>query len=331
MTVSRLLLRLVVVVAICGAAFLLHRALGRYTMEEVVASTAAIPIGRIAGALAFAAASYLCLTGFDWLGVRYAGKPLAWRRTALASFVSLSIGHNIGVAALSSGAIRYRFYSRWGLGTGDVAKVILFCGLTVGLGLATLGGAGLLLYPAEAEGFVGLGRPALMGVAAASLAAPVLYLVLAAFVRRQLRLGRWTLDLPALPLAAGQVTVGTLNFACVAACLHQLLAAFSEIPYLEVAAIYVIGNVTALLSHVPGGLGVLEATVLYLLPGATAVGALIAFRVVYFFVPLALGLPLLLASEYVLRQRAGRQRAGKDQKALRPSREKAEATSSRAL
>lgn len=326
MTVSRLLLRLAVVVAICGAAFLLHRALSRYTMEEVVASTAAIPPGRITRALAFAAASYLCLTGFDWLAVRYAGKPLAWRRTALASFVSLSIGHNIGVAALSSGAIRYRFYSRWGLSTGDVAKVILFCGLTVGLGLATLGGVGLVLYPAEAEGFIGLGRPALMGVAAASLAAPVLYLALAAFVRRQLRLGRWALDLPALPLAAGQVTVGTLNFACVAACLHQLLAAFSETPYLEVAAIYVIGNVTALISHVPGGLGVLEATVLYLLPGTAAVGALIAFRVVYFFVPLAFGLPLLLASEYALRKRAGG-----DQKALRPSREKAEAISSRAL
>lgn len=325
MAVSRLVLRLVVLVAICGAAFLLYRALSRYTVEEIAVSAGDVPAARLAGALAFAAASYLCLTGFDWLAVRYAGKPLAWRRTALTSFVSLSIGHNVGVAALSSGAIRYRFYSRWGLDAGDVAKVVLFCGMTVGLGLATLGGIGLLLYPAEAGGLVGLDRPALMGVAATCLAAPALYLALAALMRRQLRFGRWTLDLPVLPLAAGQVAVGTLNFACVAACLHQLLAAFSDVAYLKVAAVYVIGNVMALISHVPGGLGVLEATVLYLLPGSAAIGALIAFRVLYFFVPLALGLPLLLASEYVLRGRAD-----DAHKALRPSHEKAEAISSRA-
>lgn len=300
MALSRHLLRLAVVVAVCAAAALLYRALSRYSLDEIAAAVAAIPAARIAAALAFAAASYLCLTGFDWLAVRYAGKPLPWRRAALASFVSLSIGHNVGVAALSSGAIRYRFYARWGLSAGDVAKVILFCGTTVGLGLSVLGGVGLLLYPAAAGGLLGLGRPALIGIAAACLAAPVVYLGLAAFLRRRLRLGRWTLELPLLPLAAAQVAIGALNFACVAACLHQLLAAFSEASYLQVAAVYVAGNVAALISHVPGGLGVLEATVLHLLPGAAAVGAVIVFRIVYFFVPLALGLPLFLVSEYLL-------------------------------
>lgn len=303
MSWTKLVLRIVVVVAIGAAAVLLYRALSRYTMAELAASLQSIPLHNALMALAFAACSYLCLTGFDWLAVRYAGKPLAWRRTALASFSALSIGHNIGVAALSSGAIRYRFYSRWGLDTGDVAKVILFCGLTVGLGLVTLGGLGLILYPSEAQGFVGLGRSALRVLAVVCLCLPVVYLLLAAFMRRQIRFSRWTLDLPVLPLAAGQVAVGTLNFACVAACLHQLLSAFSDVSYLETASVYVIGNVTALISHVPGGLGVLEATVLYLLPGAGAIGALIAFRVVYFFVPLALGLPLFLGSEYVLRRR----------------------------
>lgn len=300
MAVSRLVLRFLVLAAACGAAVVLYRALGRYTVEEIVASVGAIPAARLGGAFAFAAASYLCLTCFDWLAVRYAGKPLSWSRTALASFVSLSIGHNVGLAALSSGAIRYRFYSRWGLGAGEVAKVILFCGMTVGLGLAVLGGLALLLYPGEAARLAGLSRPALAGLAAACLAVPVVYLVLAAFVRTRLRFRRWTLDLPALPLAASQVAIGALNFACVAACLHQLLAAFSEVAYLEVAAVYVVGNVTALISHVPGGLGVLEATVLYLLPAGAAIGALIAFRLVYFFVPLAIGLPLFLVSEYVL-------------------------------
>src|SRR5690554_7902328 len=110
-----LFIRLAIGTIMAGAAYMIYRAVREYSLEEVVASLGTIPALHIAGALSFAALSYLCLTGFDYLALRYAGKPLAYRRAALASFCRLSIGHNIGVAALSSGAIRYRFYSRWGL------------------------------------------------------------------------------------------------------------------------------------------------------------------------------------------------------------------------
>ena len=295
-----LFIRLAIGTIMAGAAYMIYRAVREYSLEEVVASLGTIPALHIAGALSFAALSYLCLTGFDYLALRYAGKPLAYRRAALASFCSLSIGHNIGVAALSSGAIRYRFYSRWGLAAGAVAKVVIFSGLTVGLGLATLGGIGLVLYPAEAEGLIGLHRPAVLGIGVTCLAAPLLYLGLCQVVRHPLHIRRWTIELPSPKLALPQILIGTANFACVAGCLHQLMSAFAELAYLKVAATYVIGNATALMSHVPGGLGVLEATVLYLLPGASSLAALVAFRVIYFFVPLALGLPLFIGSEYVL-------------------------------
>lgn len=109
MNYRKLLWRLALVVVLCLAAFLLYRALSQYSFEEIVASLRTIPLSRLLLALFFAFCSYLCLTGFDALGVRYAGKPLPYWKTALTSFVSLSIGHNIGVAALSSGAVRYRF------------------------------------------------------------------------------------------------------------------------------------------------------------------------------------------------------------------------------
>ncbi|HEX9903682.1 MAG TPA: UPF0104 family protein, partial [Propylenella sp.] len=119
------------VAVIALAAFLLYRTLSRYDYDELVQSIASIPPFRLATALLFAAASYLCLTGFDALALRYVGHPLPYRKVALASFVSLSLGHNIGFAALSSGTIRYRFYSREGLTAEEVAKVIVFCGTTV--------------------------------------------------------------------------------------------------------------------------------------------------------------------------------------------------------
>lgn len=295
--------------AVCLAGFLLYRTLSRYSFEELVAAVAAIPAARLLGAAGFAAASYLCLTCFDYLALRYVGKPLPYRKAALASFTSLSLGHNIGFAALSSGAIRYRFYSRWGLKAGDIAKVILFCGLTVGVGLAVLGGVALLLRSELAQEITGLGRGLVLALGVACLAVPCGYLALAAFVRTRLTIRKWTLEPPPLRLAIAQTVIGPLNFACVAACLHQTLAAVAEVPYLGVASVYVIANATALITHVPGGLGVIESVVMYLLPQANLIGALLVFRFVYFLVPLAIGGTVFAVTEVVLRRRGQRRQA----------------------
>ncbi len=291
--------------ALIVAGLLLYRTLSRYSFEEVVASVRAIPATRLALAGAFAAASYLCLTGFDALALRYVGKPLPYPKVALASFTSLSLGHNIGLAALSSGAIRYRFYSRWGLTAGEVAKVILFCGLTVGLGLATLGAAALLLRTDLAMRVTGLDREAAMALGMACLALPVGYVGLALFARRTLRFRGWTLETPPLRLALAQVVIGSANFACVAACLYNALKAVADLPFLAVASAYVIANVTAIISHVPGGLGVIESVLAFLIPDRQLIGALIAFRCIYFFVPLPIGASLLAISEVVLRKHGG--------------------------
>jgi len=289
------ILRALIAVAIAGGGWAIYRTLGQYSWEDVRSSLAAIPGRNFTLALVFSAASYLCLTGFDFLALRYVGKRLSYPRAALASFTSLSIGHTVGVAALSSGAVRYRFYSRWGLNAGEIAKLIVFCGVTVGLGLVTLAGLCLLLLPGTAGKIAGLGTAASVALAAACLMVPALYLVLTAFLRGDVTIRSWRFSLPTPRLAALQIALGTVNFAFVAACLHQLVNA--QAGYMETTAAYVVGNLTALVSHVPGGLGVLEATIGFLLGSSASIGALIAFRIVYFFIPLPLGLVLLLASE----------------------------------
>jgi uncharacterized membrane protein YbhN (UPF0104 family) len=292
----------IAIAALSLAAFLLYRTLGRYSLDQIVASVQAIPAHRLMLAGLCAAASYLCLTGFDHLALRYVGRPLPYPKAALASFTSLSLGHNIGLAFLSSGAIRYRFYSRWGLKVGEVAKLIVFCGMTVGLGLATLGGLALLLRPGSAQDITGLQKPVVIALGLACLAAVAGYLAIAAFVRRPLRIRRWSFEAPPLRLAVPQILIGSANFAFVAACLHQAIAAVADVAYPGVASVYVIANATALVSHVPGGLGVIESVVMYLLPQADLIGSLVVFRVVYFLVPLALGGISLAVSELLIRR-----------------------------
>ncbi|WP_377292068.1 lysylphosphatidylglycerol synthase domain-containing protein [Rhizobium sp. SG2393] len=301
LTSKRSLFNIVMVVATLGAMVLVYRGLSRYSWDEIWQSLSAISAGHMLGALGFMALSYVALTFFDYLGLRYAGHPLTYWKAAIASFSGLAIGHNVGVAALSSGAVRYRFYSRFGLSNEEIAKVILFCGVTVGVGLISLAGISLLFLPDLAGRVAGLGNDGARIAGIVCLLIIAAYLAAAAFVRGTVTIRKWTFDMPGLPLALGQVAVGTANFVFVAACLHQLVG--GEAGFGAVTAAYVVGNLAAVVSHVPGGIGVLEATISYVMGGAASIGALIAFRVIYFFLPLPFGLLCLFGGEIANRVR----------------------------
>lgn len=144
------------------AAYLLYRALSQYDAEELIEPIIVIALPNLALGGLFVAGSYFSLTLFDALAMRYIGAKLPYRRIALASFSALSVGHTLGLAHVSRCAIRYRFYSRWGISAGDVTRIILFCAITVGLGLNNAGGVGSLTAAGdggEAPGFQPRGCP----------------------------------------------------------------------------------------------------------------------------------------------------------------------------
>ena len=290
-------------VVLCVSAYLLYQALSQYDTEEIAESMFAISLPHLALGALFVAASYFSLMLFDTLAVRYIGAKLPFRRIALVSFSALSIGHTLGMAAVSSGTIRYRFYSRWGIRAGDIARIILFCAMTVGLGLNTLIGLALLLQPEVAAKLLRFSEAFALALGAACLTLTMLYMGLAAVLRGPLVIKRWEISMPPLKLALAQIPVGTMNFCFVAAALHQMLLSVTDTGYFAVATVYALGNVATLISHVPGGLGVFETVVIYLLPRAAVIGALVAFRFIYFLVPLAVGAPLLAAYELAQRRR----------------------------
>jgi uncharacterized membrane protein YbhN (UPF0104 family) len=136
------------------------------------------------------------------------------------------------------------------------------------------------------------------------LALVLAYLALCVLAKGPLRLGFCSVAMPPWHLALLQVAVGLANFGFVAAALWQVLAAATGAGYVEVVVAYVMGIAAGLVSHVPGGLGVIEAAVLFVVPGAGAIGGLVMFRILYFLVPLVLGVLALGAAElYEVRSR----------------------------
>lgn len=285
------------------ATYLLWNILSEYTWSDITTSVSEIPPYNLVMALAFTAASYVCLTGFDWCGVHYVDNDLSYPKIGLASFISLAIGQSVGLAGLSSGGLRYRYYAHWGMNTEDVAKIVLMSGITVAIGLLMLTGIVMIINPADGAEVLRLGEPAVIGIGALCILVVVGYLVLAKFARAPVRIRKWTFKMPKLRLALAQVFIGTLNFALVAAALRELMSAGGDVSYLKAATAYVLANVAIIVSHAPGGLGVLEATVRHVMGDQASIGSLVAFRVIYFFIPLAIGIPLALVTEAIFRSR----------------------------
>lgn len=290
------------VVALCLAVFLLYQIFQQYSLDQIVQSVRSIPLSTFCTALLFAAASYLCLSCFDLLAIRSLGKSLPYRNILLASFISLSLGHNIGFAGLSSGAFSLSFLLALGADSGGRGEdhPVLRCH-----GRARADHTWRHRHDRQSRRcralaahrpgkcthlrFAGAGR-------AGGLCGP------GVFIRGTLRLWRWSFQLPRFSIAVAQVAVGTINFMLVSACLHQMLSAFGDVAFFRSVTAYVLANSAILATHVPGGLGVLEATVSYVVPKEASIGALIAFRCAYFFIPLALGTTLLVISEVVFRR-----------------------------
>ncbi len=300
----RRLLPLLVVLAFAAAVFLVWREVLPYGLAGMLQAIAAIPRDRLALAAALAVASYAALTLFDWLGLRYAERPLAYPRAALASFVALSIGHTLGLAPLGSGALRARYYAQWRLDAEAIGKVILFCAATVTIGEVALAAIVLLVAPHPAASWLRVDDSVVRLVGIACAVAIAAYLAAAKWLRRPLKLRRWRIALPTLPIAATQVAAGALNFALLTATLHFLIVASAPLSFWTTAAIFLLASVASLISHVPGGLGVTEFVVLSFLPSAETWAALIVFRIIYYIVPLALGGIVLGVSELFERRAA---------------------------
>src|SRR5947209_1720259 len=115
----------------------LQRELRHVDTREILAHVRATSPWALVGALVCTTLSYLVLTFYDCLGLRYAKRPLPYRKTAFASFISYVFSHNLGFSMFGGLAFRYRIYSSWDLTAVDVARVAVFCGATFWLGLLT--------------------------------------------------------------------------------------------------------------------------------------------------------------------------------------------------
>ncbi|GGB22201.1 hypothetical protein GCM10011380_09710 [Sphingomonas metalli] len=280
---------------------------------DLRAAMHALSGGRLALALGFTAASYLALTIYDVLALRVIGRPLPWRTAALASFSSYTLSHNLGIGLITGGSARYRVYTAAGLDGPDIARVIGIAGATFWIGVIAVAGVALLAHPgALVLPGLTLGEDAVWIAGVAIVATTLAALGATAVVTKPIRLFGFTIPLPRPRHAIAQLGISVVDLACASAALFVLIPGTDPALLPAFILAYALGIVATVITHVPGGVGVFEAVVMAVLPGdrTTLLAALVAYRVIYYVLPLALGILLLALSEGRRQRAAGRLLAG---------------------
>ncbi|HEY4772096.1 MAG TPA: bifunctional lysylphosphatidylglycerol flippase/synthetase MprF [Steroidobacteraceae bacterium] len=281
-------------------AFLLHRELAHLHTHEILHELRHTPRMHVLIAFGFTAASYWLLGFYDFLGLRYIVRAVAYPRVLLTSFIANAFGHNLGLAAFTGAAVRFRLYASAGLTAIDVATVQGFCSLTIGLALATLGGLSLALEPTQTAMVLHLHpRWAMLG-GILLLAWVLAYATWCILGRAPIEIRGWALRPPPPTLGLTQIALGVCDLSCATAVLWWVLPPQAQISYLSFLGVYA-GAVTAgIISHVPGGLGVFEAVVVFALrdvPASALLGSLLVYRAVYYLAPLMAATLLFGAKE----------------------------------
>jgi phosphatidylglycerol lysyltransferase len=289
-----------------GVVLILHHQLARLNARSVFEHLHAIPRRQVLAALAFTAASYWLLSTYEVLAFAYLKRVLPYGRIVFTSFIAYSFGHTLGFAAFTGAAIRFRLYATAGVNAIDVATVSAFCSLSLGIGLAAVSGMSLLLSPEHAATVLRLHHNWSLLVGALLLAAVAAYAAWTCLARRALEIRGWALRAPGPAVGLTQILLGILDVTLSSAVLWSVLPREAHIGFIPFLGVYAAAVIAGILSHVPGGVGVFEAVILLTLPGVPAdalLGSLLAYRAVYYFVPLLFG-TLLFGSKELSEQRS---------------------------
>jgi len=274
--------------ALVVLALLVHQA-GTIAWPEVLNSLKRQPPLALAVAALLALGSHALFSSYDLVARHETGHRVSTPRTLGIAATCYAFNLNFGslVGAL---AMKLRLYARAGLPAQQVARIIVVAVVTNWVGYLALGGLVLALAPLHLPAQIQLSDAAVRAIGALMVALAATYLTLC-IVRhgREVRVRSLRFALPQPRVALWQFAVSIANWALMGVIVWVLLERAA--PYPTVLAVLLLAAVAGVATHVPAGLGVIEAVFVACLGGelgsADVLAALLSYRALYYLLPLA--------------------------------------------
>lgn len=284
------------------AVWAIRRSLGNQNPRDILHSIAELPTARVGVALLLTSVNYLFMAGIDLLASRFAGHPISFRRIFIPSFIGATFQYNAGV--FGGTAVRFRLYSSLGFTTHEIGRMLFFTFLSFTIGYCTLTGIALVIDPLTLPGTVRYPWwPEAAGTAMLLLVGLYFW---SCWRGKPLRLVRWQLAVPRLRIGLLQFLLALCDWTVAAGILFVLLPPEGRSPFPIFVVVFMLAHNIGIASNTPGGLGVFEATFLHLLPTESAptqvLAALLAYRGIYYALPLLAAAALLGQRELTIRR-----------------------------
>jgi hypothetical protein len=292
------------VVFVSFIGFMLYQYAQDIEWSRVGRSLRELPRPVLATAAALAALSHLLYSTFDLLGRHYTGHKLSAPTVMGVTFTSYAFNLNLG-SIVGGVGLRFRLYSRLGLRSGAITRVLTLSLLTNWLGFLLLAGAVFALFPLPLPAEWKIGNGALRTTGFVLLGAAVAWGALVTLsARREFTVMGKRFPLPGPRMTLLQLAMSCANWMLIAGVIWVLLQ--GKVAYSTVLAVYLLAAIAGVVTYIPAGLGVLEAVFVMLL--AQKVGepqllaALLAYRAVYYLGPLLVAAVMYLVMEMRLRR-----------------------------
>ena len=292
---SQLVWPAVGLLAVAFSLWLLVRELRGLSLAEIGVAFEAIS-GRAAGCWPSSRrwSPIFALAWYDRIALAHLGFSLPWtfisRRCRSRTY---ALSHNVGMSMFSGAMVRYRAYSTRGLTIADIGVLVAFCSFTFALGTGVLGGIVFLIHPEIMARLFHLPVLTIRLCGLGFLALALLYAAGSALHLKPVSIGSFKLVYPRPNIMVRQLVAGPLELIGAAGIIWCALPAADNPGFLIVMGVFLASFSAALLSHAPGGLGVLElvfVTALPDVPKANVLAALLVFRLLYLIAPLILGI-----------------------------------------
>lgn len=267
--------------------------------DQVLTSLQRYPLTAAWGAVLLALTSFTLYSTFDLLGRHYTDHTLRAPTVMMVTFISYAFNLNLG-SLVGGVAFRYRLYSRLGLPTGVITRIMSLSMLSNWMGYLLLGGLVFSLRPPAVPADWGITTGHLRLIGFGLLAGAAGYLGVCAFSRqRVLWLRGHEIDLPSVRLAGLQLVMGATNWLVMSGIIFILLQ--HRIEFSAVVSVLLLAAIAGVITHIPGNLGVLEAVFVALLSHQMdrheLLAALVAYRVIYYLTPLSIAAVMYLVIE----------------------------------
>lgn len=270
---------------------------------QIGVKLSAIPMSGYLLAIGSTLFAYLALAWYDRIALIHLDKErgISWIFITVCSFVTYAISHNIGGSVFSGGMVRYRAYTSKGLSPAEVAVLVALCSFTFGFGTILLGGIVLLYEPELVQPLAPWMSIAMTRMIGFGLVAFCIVYTIGSWLQfKPLVIRNFKLEYPRLNVVWRQWIAAPMELLGAAGIIYFALPGETNPGFMIVMGAFLLSFSAGLLFQVPGGIGVMEAVFLKVMPGMPATevfAALLVWRLLYLLIPLALSMPVVLIFE----------------------------------